>query len=55
VARPSTPRAPLLLRLQALAAAGSIAEPASGSRRTNIVSLPGAARVPLSRRGSQPG
>ena len=51
VARPSTPRAPLLLRLQALAAAGRVAGTASGSRRSNIKSPPGAARTPRSQPG----
>jgi len=36
VARPSTSRAPLLLRLQRLAAAGRMAGPASGARRSRV-------------------
>jgi LysR family hydrogen peroxide-inducible transcriptional activator len=36
VARPSTPRAPLLLRLQALAASGRIGGAAGGARRSRV-------------------
>lgn len=36
VARPSTPRAPLLQRLQALAASGRVAGPARGARRSRV-------------------
>jgi len=43
VARPSTPRAPLLLRLQVLAAAGRIA---GGARRSRVKPAAGSGRAP---------